>query len=171
MIKGEKVYLRPILKKDLIFLNEWKNDEETYRYLGGGFMPTSIDQQEKWLESMIYTTGNNKRFIICDSENTPIGMVGLYSINWIHRTCEIGIYIGNKNAKGKGLGKEACLLIEQFAREYVNLRKIKLNVVSNNEAALHLWESLGYKKVGVYKDERFIKGEYKDLILMEKFID
>ncbi|MBU8757229.1 GNAT family N-acetyltransferase [Priestia megaterium] len=171
MIKGEKIYLRPILKKDITVLNDWKNDEETYRYLGGGFMPTSIDQQEKWIDSMIDTSGNNKRFIICDNEKEPVGMVGLYDINWIHRTCEIGIFIGSKSAKGKGYGKEACTLVEKFAKEYLNLRKIKLNVVSDNEAAAYMWKSLGYRKIGEYVDERFIEGEYKGLILMEKFIN
>ncbi|MEI2330778.1 GNAT family N-acetyltransferase [Priestia megaterium] len=171
MIKGEKIYLRPILKEDITFLNDWKNDEETYRYLGGGFMPTSINQQEKWLDSMIDTSGNNKRFIICDSEKVPVGMVGLYDISWIHRTCEIGIFIGCKSAKGKGYGKEACTLMEKFAKEYLNLRKIKLNVVSVNEAATSMWKSLGYRKIGEYIDERFIKGEYKSLTLMEKFIN
>lgn len=171
MIKGEKVYLRTIQKDDITYLNQWKNDEETYMYLGGGFMPTSINQQEKWLDSLMDTSGNNKRFIICDNDSSPVGMVGLYDINWIHRTCEIGIYIGCKDSKGKGYGKEACLLIEQFAKEYVNLRKIKLNVVSDNEKALNMWESLGYKKVGEYTRERYIKGFYRDLTLMEKFID
>lgn len=170
MIKGEKVYLRPILKEDITFLNEWKNDEETFRNLGGGFMPISIDQHEKWLDSMIDNTGNNKRFIICNYKNDPVGMVGLYSINWIHRTCEIGIYIGDKVAKGKGYGKESCRLIEQFAKDYLNLRKIKLNVVADNISAVNMWETLGYEKVGEHRDERFIKGEYKNLILMEKFI-
>lgn len=170
MIKGEKIYLRPIQKKDITFLNEWKNDEETYQFLGGGFMPTSIDQQEKWMDSMIDMSGNNKRFIICDYEDVPVGMVGLYGINWIHRNCEIGIYIGSKAAKGKGFGRETCKLIEQFAVEYLNLRKIKLSVVADNEAGIHMWESLGYEKVGKYKQERFIKGKYIDLVLMEKFI-
>lgn len=32
MIKGEKIYLRPILKEDIVYLNEWKNDEETYKW-------------------------------------------------------------------------------------------------------------------------------------------
>ena len=170
MIKGEKVYLRPILRSDLSHLNEWKNDEETYQYLGGGYMPTSIDQQEKWMDSLIDTTGTNKRFLICANKNEPVGMVGLYAINWIHRTSEIGVYIGNKKARGKGYGKEACQLLEQFAREYLNMRKIRLSVVSDNIAAVHMWQSLGYEKVGEYIAERFIKGEYKNLTVMEKFI-
>lgn len=170
MIKGENIFLRSIQKNDIKCLNQWKNDEETFMYLGGGFMPTSIDQQEKWLDSMMDTTGNNKRFIICDNNNLSVGMIGLYDINWIHRTCEIGIYIGNKEAKGKGYGKEACILIEKFAKEYVNLRKIKLNVVSDNKNALNMWQSLGYIKVGEYLKDRYIKGSYKDLTLMEKFL-
>jgi diamine N-acetyltransferase len=96
VIIGVKVYLRPIVKEDVKILNEWKNDEETFKYLGGGFMPLSIDQHAKWLESMMDTMGNNKRFIICDKQDVPIGMVGLYDINWIHRTCEIGVYLGNR---------------------------------------------------------------------------
>ncbi|NLK29173.1 MAG: GNAT family N-acetyltransferase [Clostridiales bacterium] len=170
MIKGEKVYLRPILKSDLEYLNKWKNDEGVYRFLGGGFMPISIDQQEKWLDSMIDLTGNNKRFIICDRQDSPIGMIGLYDINWIHRTCEIGIYIGDKSSYGNGYGKEACILLEDFARDYLNIRKIKLNVVIDNEAAYNMWNVLGYKKVGELVRERFIKGEYHNLIIMEKFL-
>lgn len=170
MIKGIKVYLRPIQRSDIVYLNKWKNDEDTYMFLGGGFMPTSIDLQEKWLDQLIDTTGNNKRFIICDNQNTPIGLIGLYEISWIHRSCEIGIYIGHKDAKGKGYGKEACLLIERFAKDYLNLRKIKLNVVSDNESAINLWTSLGYKKIGEYSKERYIKGLYRDVSIMEKFI-
>lgn len=170
MIKGENIYLRPIEKIDIKELNKWKNDEEIFMNLGGGFMPTSIDQQEKWLDSMIDNSGSNKRFIVCDGESVAIGMVGLYNIHHIHRNCEIGTYIGSKTSQGKGYGKEATLLLEKFAKEYLNLRKIKLTVVADNIAGFYMWEALGYIKVGEYKKERYIKGNYKDLILMEKFL-
>lgn len=170
MIYGVKIYLRPVIKNDLLALNSWKNDEDTFCNLGGGYMPTSIDLQAKWLDSMIDTYGNNKRFIICDKEDIPVGMVGLYEINWIHHTCEIGIFIGSKNAKGKGYGKETCQLIERFALEFLNIRKIKLSVVSDNVVAINMWGALGYTKVGEYIEERYIKGKYKNLTIMEKFI-
>lgn len=171
MIKGDQIYLRPVVKEDITFLNIWKNDEEVYKYLGGGFMPTSIDQQIKWMDSIVDTSGNDKRFIICENNDLQVGMVGLYNINWIHRTCEIGVFLGDKKVRGRGYGKEACLLIEQFAKEYLNLRKIKLNVVNENRIALNMWKTLGYKKVGELTRERFIKGRYMDLVIMEKFIN
>lgn len=170
MINGSKVYLRPILKSDIIYLNNWKNNENIYKYLGGGYIPTSIDQHEKWMDSIIDSTGNNKRFVICNLENQPVGMVGLYSINWIHRHCEIGLFIGDENSHGKGYAKESCILLESYAKSYLNLRKIKLNVVLNNESATSLWKSLGYEQVGQFKEERFIDGDYMDLVLMEKFL-
>ena len=171
VIAGVKVYLRPIIKEDLGVLNQWRNDENTFKYLGGGFMPLSIDYHAKLLESMMDTTGSNKRFIICDKKDAPVGMVGLYDINWIHRTCEIGVYLGDKNAQGKGYGKEACQLLEHFASNYLNIRKIKVCVVSNNEMAISMWKSLGYQKIGERVKERYIMGEYRNLVLMEKFTE
>lgn len=169
MLHDDKLILRPIIINDLSILNKWKNDETIYKYLGGGFLPTSIDIQKNWLNNLMDMSGNNKRFII-EYDNHPIGMVGLYSINWIHRTCELGLFIGEKDYQGKGLAKNACLLIEQFASRYLNLRKIKLLVVKNNITAIKLYEHLGYSLVGIYKNDRYINGEYCDVCIMEKFM-
>lgn len=171
MMLGERVYLRPIVKDDLPHLNQWRNDEDTFRFLGGGFMPISMDLQARWLDSLMDTTGSNKRYMICIRENyLPIGMIGLYDINWIHRVCEVGLYIGDDRARGKGFASEAYSLIERFARDYLNLRKIKLSVVSDNLPGVKMWQSLGYEKVGELNEERYIGGQYRNLIIMEKFI-
>lgn len=170
MLVGENVYLRPIIKEDIAVLNLWKNDENTYKYLGGGFMPISIDHQAKWMETLIDTTGSDKRYIICDKQNEPLGMIGLYSINWINRTSEVGMFIGNIGNRGKGYGKESYLLLEKFAKEYLNLRKLKWYAVSENSIPINMVIKLGYIKVGELVDERFIKGEYKNVVILEKFI-
>lgn len=168
---SKKIILRPIERNDLAVLNKWKNDEQVYMYLGGGFQPISPDQQEKWLDSMIDLTGNSRRFMILDVSEKPVGMVGLYGINWIHRTCEIGVYIGDVEERGKGYASEACILIEKYAACYLNLRKIKLCLVSDNEPAFSMWKKLGYIEVGEYVDERFINGKYCNVKIMEKFIE
>ena len=172
MLIGEKVNVRAINKEDLRYLNIWKNDEQTFRFLGGGYSPTSPDYQEKWLDSLIDTTGNDKRFVICEkSSSIPVGYIGLYNINWIHRVCEVGAYIGNVEYKRKGYMREAYMLTERFARNYLNLRKINLCVVSDNEAAVEMWLSFGYTQIGEYNKERYIDGEYRNLLIMEKFIN
>lgn len=169
-LKGTRLLLRPIEKKDLMKLNEWKNKEDVYKYLGGGYLPVSMDIQEKWMDSLMDTTGDNKRFLMEEASGKCIGMVGLYRINWIHRTCELGILIGETGEQGKGYGKEACALIEDFALRFLNLRKIKVFVVAENQAAVRMYEKLGYEKAGELKEERFIDGSYHTLLLMERFL-
>lgn len=168
---GTKVMLRPVRLDDAAIMGEWKNDEQTYMYLGGGYQPISLDQYRKWVENMIDQTGSNKRFIIENMEHQPIGMVGLYSINWIHRTCEIGAFIGDHGSQNRGLATEACHIIEQYASFYLNLRKISLKVVDENNRAKAFWQKLGYNAVGKLRKERFINGKYCDVVIMEKFIE
>lgn len=107
MLSNGNVSLRPIERRDLDKLNQWKNDESVYRFLGGGFLPVSRDIQEKWLDSLMDTTGNNKRFIIENEVGEAVGMIGLYGINWVHRTCELGIFIGDGSQRGKGYASSA----------------------------------------------------------------
>lgn len=169
-MKGNLITLRPIRRSDLHILNKWKNTESVFMYLGGGYSPVSEDQQEKWMESVIDLTGNNRRFMIVDNDDKPVGMVGLYDINWINKNCNIGIYIGEEDARGKGYASEAVGIIEGYAYEYLNLRKIKSKANSENASALRLWKRLGYTAIGEYKQERYVKGRYCDVTLMEKFL-
>ena len=170
MMQGDRISLRPIEKKDLPVLNSWKNNEEVYRYLGGGYMPVSIDIQESWMDSIMETTGGNKRFIIEDKNKRSVGMAGLYNINWIHRICEFGVFVGDVSEQGKGYGSEAYVLMEYFAGRYLNLRKIKVFVVKENSAAVNMYQKLGFKTAGELLDERFINGKYCSVLLLEKML-
>lgn len=163
--------LRPIIFDDLYYLNKWKNDPEIFKYLGGGYKPTSIDEQKNWMDSIIKQTSVNKRFMIHPkSSETPVGMVGLYSINWIHRTAELGIYIGEKKWHGSGIAYDAYNEIQDYASKYLNLRKIKLYVVEENQKAVRFFKKNGFKVAGKLEEERFIEGKYCNLLLMERFI-
>jgi len=42
--------------------------------------------------------------------------------------------------------------------------------VSDNLPGVKMWQSLGYEKVGELNEERYIGGQYRNLIIMEKFI-
>ena len=169
-LSNKVVNLRPIVYADLDMLIKWKNTEEVYRYLGGGFHPISKDQYGKWLENIVDMTGNARRFIIETIEGVSIGMVGLYSINWLHRTCEIGVFIGEESERGKGYATMACKMIEEYAKNCMNMRKIRLLVVKENEQAVKMWKKLNYLLIGEYSRERFINGHWCDVLIMEKFL-
>lgn len=170
ILESERVSLRPIVRSDLDKLNQWKNEEAVYQYLGGGFQPVSRDIQEKWMDTLMDTTGKSKRFIIQDGRGEAIGMVGLYDIHWVHRTCELGIFLGEVREQGKGYASEAYSLLEAYASRYLNLRKIKAFVVEENGAAVRMYEKLGFVRAGALTAERFINGRYHTVLILEKFI-
>ena len=170
MIEFENISLIPIEMEDVELLNKWKNDEEIYKYLGGGFKPVSISQQRKWIEVLTENTLENQRYIILDENNNKVGFIGLYNISLIHRTCSLGLYIGERDAWGKGIASRAYKAIENYAKKYLNIRKIHLEVVAANERAVKMYEKLGFDICGKYKKERFIDGKYEDLLIMDKFI-
>lgn len=170
VLSNGNVSLRPIERRDLDKLNQWKNDESVYRFLGGGFLPVSRDIQEKWLDSLMDTTGNSKRFMIENDVGEAVGMIGLYGINWVHRTCELGIFIGDGSQRGKGYASSAYRLLEAYGAMYLNLRKVTADVVDKNDAAVSFYENLHFRQAGRLSKQRFIGGEYCDLLIMEKFL-
>lgn len=166
MLKSGKLVLRPLLKEDIKYLNEWKNDYEVFKYLGNGFEPQSIDDQSKYIEELIKITDKNKRFIIVN-DNKPIGMCGLYNINLKNRNCDLGFYLGDKSQWGKGYGKVTFKIIHEYAFKNLGLKKLKLLVVEENTSAVNMFKKLGYETVGIYKEDRFIDGELKNVLAME----
>jgi|SRR5699024_3511731 len=170
MLSSNLIKLRPIQTKDLEKLNKWKNNYDISKNLGSGFQPISIDQQRNWMENMIDLTGNSRRFIIEESNGQAIGMVGLYNINFVNRNCDFGIYLGEKEYQGKGIGSTATRIIVDYAFNNLNLLKIKL-LVNQNNPAINMYKKLGFIDVGKLKKERFIEGAFIDVILMEKYRD
>lgn len=163
--------IRPIELEDDNYIYAWKKDPMVFKYLGGGYNPQSLHEVKEFMPQLSKQSNRNKRFMIVNSKtDEPIGLVGLYSINNTHRTCEIGIYIGNRNFQGQGAATIAVDFVEQYAKNYLNLRKITLSVVSENESAIRFWDKRGYSHVGTMKQERFIDGKYCDVQIREKFL-
>ena len=50
------------------------------------------------------------------------------------------------------------------------IKIVKLFVFANNKRAIHLYQKLGFKKVGLLKDALKDKGRYFDEIIMAKDI-
>jgi RimJ/RimL family protein N-acetyltransferase len=76
------------------------------------------------------------------------------------------IIIGEKDAWGKGYGTEAGHLLLDYAFNRLGFHRISIGVVGFNKRALRFWESLGFEKEGVERDEYFYDNKYSDGIMM-----
>lgn len=87
-------------------------------------------------------------------QNKKIGAVGIKNIN--HDKGEYWGYIGEKNYWGQGLGREIMQKIISEAR-LLGLKKLYLQVNSNNQRAINLYKREGFVLSSV--DEQLIKME------------
>lgn len=164
IIKGNKVYLRPITIEDTDMVISWRNKKEVvenfiYR------KPISAKEHIQWLTDKV-NTGLVHQFIVCLNDNDkPVGSVYLQHFEENSKKAESGIFIGDESAKGIGTGTESLKLLMKYAFETLGLHKLAARVLAYNEASLKLHEKTGYLKEAYLKDELFIEGKYEDLVL------
>jgi RimJ/RimL family protein N-acetyltransferase len=162
-----KVYLRALELSDIENLVKWRNNLEITSSLGGNTVYVSKLRENEWIKNAILNDAEDIRLAICLKENDEyIGNVNLTSINWINRSAEYSIMIGEKDHWGKGLGKEATLLILKYAFEELNLNRIYLTVRNDNERARNLYKKIGFTQEGILRESIYKNNKYIDMFMM-----
>ena len=114
--------------------------------------------------------GNDKKrcFDIVTLDNDiVIGTVGLENINFISRSAELGIFIGDEKYRNNGFGKEAINLILEYGFKYLNLHSIYLSLLAINERAHKCYLKCGFKDIGYKREAIFLNGKYYDRLYMD----
>jgi len=106
-------------------------------------------------------------FAICLTEGSRhIGNCGLMGIDRDNRTATLGIFIGERDCRGRGFGTEAVRTLCRFAFEEMDLRKIRLDTHAGNEAALKAYERVGFRREGLLRQEFYRHGRALDVVRM-----
>lgn len=166
-IIGKKLYLRGLERKDLegnYF--QWANDPEVTYYMFMGAYPNTIEALQEEYDKLIKSKNDVVFAIIDKKTDTHIGNVGLYTINWISRSGELRIIIGEKKYWGKGYGTEATKLVLEYAFDKLNLNKVWLGVNVEHVAAVRCYENAGFVKEGILREEIYRNGKYYDAVRM-----
>ena len=131
--------------------------------------PFTCEGHRNWIKNMI-ETGKAVQFMIWEKETgDKIGSVYLRDIDRDNLKAEFGIFIGEEDKLGCGYGKEAADLITEYGFSSLKLNKIFLRVLAGNERARKSYRRAGFKEEGLFKEDRIINGEKKDLVFMAKF--
>lgn len=168
MLKGEKVFLRPVKRSDTEYFLRWFNDPEVIQY-NYNYLPLTEMAEEKWIEE--YTTrtraGTEVGFVIepLDDSNKPIGNIGLFNINPKDHRAMFGVSIGEKSQWGKGYGTESTRLILGYGFHQLNLYRIWSGVFAFNERSIRLHKTVGFHEEGRQREAIFKNGEFHDEVI------
>lgn len=164
-MEGERLYLSPINMDDLEQYTAWMNDLYTTVRLGQASNAYSLISEKEILQKFI-GEGHNYA-IILKSNEMLIGNCSLFNINPIHRTAEVGIFIGDEKYRGQGYGAEALELLLAYGFKILNLNNIMLKVFSFNQRAIKSYEKVGFRIFGRRSQAYYVNGRYYDVIMME----
>lgn len=160
--------LRELRRSDLPAINAWRADRELISRLGATFRYINEEVDERWFNAYMDRRGNTVRCAIVenDSPEKILGLVSLCDIDSLSRSCEFHIMIGNKDQRGKGMGTFAITEILRHAFDDLNLNRVELKVLPDNEPALALYRKAGFKEEGLLRQYAFKNGEYRDTLIM-----
>lgn len=163
---NRQIYLRAFEPEDYKVIVSWRNDREIAQKLGGSISYFSAEREKKWVLDTIYGHGDVKLAICLREDNSHIGNVYLTGINYINRTAESHIMIGDKSCWGKGYGGEALMEILTYGFNELGLNRIEARINADNTASLRLFQKIGYRREGVLREAIYKNGRYKDVIVM-----
>ncbi len=163
-LEGSLCYLSPINPEDAERYTRWLNDIEVVANLTLLSSLITLSGEREILEKL----SQEYVFAIVDREtDEPIGSCGLKNLDFINRTCEVGIFIGEKDYWGRGYGTEAMRLLLDFAFGILGLENVMLEVYEYNRRAISSYKKCGFKEIGRRRKAKFIAGERYDIILMD----
>ena len=168
VIEGEKILLRPITDADTDDIVRWRNDPAVRQYFI--FRETFTPEMHRnWLKTRV-AAGKVIQYIIVDrASGKSLGSVYYRDIDPVSESAEYGIFIGEADGRGRGIGTETARLFTDFGLETLKLHRICLKVLGGNEAARRSYEKAGFAFEGLFRDYVKLDGVFTDVVFMAKF--
>lgn len=131
----------------------WRNSDNVRRYFQ--IQNISLDEHKAWLKTLHNDEPKTIAFLI-EYNNQPVGVTYFHSINNVENETDWGIYIYDSSVRGKGIGREVLNKCIDYATNNMKMKKMNLEVKSDNMHAIKLYEAVGFKLIK-NKDKDFLR--------------
>jgi RimJ/RimL family protein N-acetyltransferase len=168
IVYGKRIRLRAAEQADLKKFHEWVNDPEVTRGLAL-YLPMSFTDEENWFNSLAKRDQKEKPLVIEIKKGKAwkmIGNCGVFDIDSVNRSAEVGIMIGEKSEWNKGYGSETMALLASHCFETLNLNRVSLKVYAYNVRAVRANEKAGFILEGRLREAVYKFGKYDDVLIM-----
>jgi putative acetyltransferase len=157
------ILIRAMEPADIPDLTEAWNQPRAYA--GTLQLPyTSLDARQK----RSATLGPDVTRLVAVIEGRAIGMIGLERfLGRRSHVGSIGMAVHDAYA-GRGAGTALIAAVVSLADNWLNLRRLELNVYADNARAIALYERFGFEREGLHRDYAWRDGAYVDSLAMAR---
>ena len=111
--------------------------------------------------------------MVCQRHRRPLLSCRIVAISGeLHsrnNRAELGLFISSAY-RGQGYGREALSLLTGYSRDHLGLRQLYVFIAQDNEVCLNLFESYGYRRVGIITSWIKRGTTYHDAVLLQMIL-
>ncbi len=159
VLEGEHVRLRPIRPLDRDRLRDLFTEPEVAHWWGTTGPEKAADETVEAADAVAFAIevdGDFAGFIQYSEEEEP---------DYRHAAIDMAV---STRHQGRGLGKEALRTVARYLFEVRGHRRITIDPAASNARAIHVYESVGFRPVGLMRSyERGPDGTWHDGLLMD----
>lgn len=156
---------KPTDAKELIDYLEIVGGESDFLTFGKGEFELSESDEAEFLAKC--QAAESHIYLIAVVENSIVATLNFATgrRTRVKHSGEFGMSV-SKAHWGQGIGAALLDVLIEWAKETKTVRKINLRVRTDNERAVRLYKSKGFKHEGTLTNEMFTHGQYHDLFAM-----
>jgi phosphinothricin acetyltransferase len=129
--------------------------------------PRTPQERRRWL------AGHDARHpvVVVEADGVVVGWASLNVFNArdaYRHVADISVYVA-RASRGKGAGTALLARLIELGRE-IGLHKLVLAGFPHNAASVALYRRLGFREVGIYREQGFLDGRWVDVVLMERLL-
>jgi RimJ/RimL family protein N-acetyltransferase len=166
VLKGELVTLRSLEREDLRDAWELANDIDVEsRSSDRRPEPATLARFESWFERVTADPPDDRIYFVVEVDGRFVGRCTLWQIDDYSKVTNLGIAL-KREEWGKGYGQDACRVLVDYAFRHLNLRKVCLQVLADDERAVRAYRKAGFVEEGRLKSHAWHQGRYRDVLAM-----
>ncbi len=165
MLRGDRLFLRPVEHKDQTNLVAWRNQPHVADGLFS-YRPLSLADQERWFAS--YQGRQDEMLLIIElNDGTPIGTVGFTNLDFKNQSAEYGrLMIGDPTYLGQGYAREATLVAMDYAFLELNMHRQYSRILATNQASITTMRHCHMEVEGCAHEAHFAHGMFVDILTL-----
>ena len=140
-----------------------------------------IEDRVATLETELRTPEERRRWLAGRSPRHPVivaeangevvgwGSLNVYNAREAYRfVADFSVYV-EREFRGKGVGRVLLERLIELAREH-GFHKMVPSAFPTNTGGMALYQKLGFRTVGIYREQGMLDGQWVDTIIMEKLL-
>lgn len=148
---------------DVDQLFHWRREPEVDHWMYEQ-PPEGFDAHRRWFDG--FRADPDRAGFVITRRGAPCGLLTLTGLTGTQRRAQLGWYIGEAQARGRGAGRASQALGLDLAFSRYALQKVWSEVLADNDTALKAQAAAGFRREGYLRRHGFKHGQYRDVVLL-----